>query len=315
MPALEATTALREMSRGEIGRLHRGELSVAEVAAWMERTRGLTAPEPPADGDLPPNRAGWLVSVKPVGGRRHPRLLMAVACCAAAGALLATLANLLAWHRPPLLVALSLGALAPLSLVGVLEVAARYGVQRQFARAVTPMRLGDVAPGNIVRLIGVIAIQPSVPTLFRGVAAVLFRNCVDNADEVRGIDFALELDDGQLTHVCVRRAFLVDRPTRVRQAPACGPVYAQPSSEGFSARLRSALLVEPSPLLRAFGARHESSVGPGDRVEVAGALHHELAPDAADPFTRHTPSRFVLRASADRPLLVRRLAAPSGPIA
>jgi len=106
----------------------------------------------------------------------------------------------------------------------------------------------------------------------------------------------------------VRGAFLVDRPTRTQQAPACGPVYAGPCSEGFRARLRSALLAEPSPLFRSFGDRYESSVGPGDRVEVFGVLHTELAPDAAAPFARLAPRRFVLRATGRQPLLVRRLA-------
>src|SRR5437762_9831859 len=148
--------------------------------------------------------------------------------------------------------------------------------------------------------------QAAVPTLFRGLPAVLFRNCIGNADEVRGIDFELDLDGGQQARVCVRGALLVDRPTRAQQAPACGPVYAEPCAEGFKARLRSALLVEPSPVFRAFGSRHESSVGPGDRIEVAGVLHHEPAPEAAEPFTRRIPIALVLRAGAGQPLLVRR---------
>jgi len=308
IPAFEGAPALREMSRDEIGQFRRGELSTAEIAAWMERTRGLAAPEPPADGDLPPNQVGWLVGVKPVGSRLHPRLPLLVACCAGAGALLAACAAPFDWHGPALIVAALLGALIPLSLVCILELAACYGLQRQFARAARPEDVADVAPGKVVCLTGVIVRrQPSVPTLFRGVPAVLFRNCIHNADEVRGIDFDLDLDVGQRVRVCVRRAFLVDRPTPAPQAPACGPVYAAPPSEGFSARLRSALLLAPSPLFRTFGARHESSVGPGDRVEVAGVLDRELAPDAAAPFARLIPTRFVLRAGVDRPLLVRRI--------
>ncbi len=50
MPAFEIPPALREMSREELGRFRHGELSTAEVAAWMERTCGLTAPNPPAQG-------------------------------------------------------------------------------------------------------------------------------------------------------------------------------------------------------------------------------------------------------------------------
>jgi hypothetical protein len=297
---------LREMSREELGQFRRGELSPAEMAAWLQRTRGLAAPDPPPEGDLPPNRTGWLVGIEALGGRLHPRLPLLVACCAVAGALLAICAEAFASDRTPLIVPMLLGALLPLALVYPLELAARYRMQRRFGSAARPPRLADAPPGRCVCLSGVIARQPAVPTLFRGIPAVLFRNCVHDADEVRGIDFDLELDGGEQAHVSVRRAFLVDRPTRAPEAPACGPVYAEPTSEGFGARLRSALLVERSPVFRTLGARHESSVGPGDRVEVVGVLHHELAPDAAAPFARLPPTRFVVRAGARRPLLVRR---------
>ena len=220
--AFEISSPMQELSRGEIRRLRRGELGPAETAAWMQRTRGLTAPDPPAEGDLPANGTGWLLGVNPVGGRLHPRLTLAVSCCAGGGALLAKLADLVAFHRPPLIVAMLLGALIPLVSVGVFELGVRYALQRHLARAARPVCLGDVAPGSLVCLTGVVTIQPSVPTLFRGVPAVLFRNCVDSADEMRGMDFDVEVEGGQQARVCVRRAFLLDRPTRARQAPACG---------------------------------------------------------------------------------------------
>jgi hypothetical protein len=306
MPAFEISPGPREMSREELARFRRGELSTAEAVSWRERTRGLDAPAPPIDGDLPPNGAGWLLGVKPMGGRLHPSLPLHAIACAAAGALLAACAGAFASHHPPVIMAALLGALVPLCLVFGLELAARQRTRRQFAQGTSATRLADVDPGSVVSLIGVIAARPAVPSLFRGVPAVLFRDCVHNADEVRGIDFELELEDGE-AHVCVRRAFLVDRPTRTTQAPACGPVYAEPAAEGFGARLRSALLIERSPLFRTLGARYESSVGPGDRVEVSGVLHHELAPDDTAPFGRSVPARFVLRAPAGRPLLVRSL--------
>jgi hypothetical protein len=304
MPMFEISPG-REMSPGELKQLHRGELIPAEVALWTARMRGLTAPGPPAGGDLPPNGTGWLLNVTPFFRRRHPRLYLAVVCCAGAGALIAQWADLLALHRPPLTVAMLLGALVPLVMVALLAVAAHHALRRAFARATRPTCLADAAPGSLVCLTGVIATQASVPTLFRGVPAVLARNSIGSADEVRGIDFEIDLDGSERAWVCVRGAFLVDPPTRAAQAPACGPVYAEPSAEGFGARLRSALLVEPSSVFRLLGTRRESSVGPGDRVEVAGVLHHELAAESADPFARLMPTRFVLRAD-HRPLLVRR---------
>jgi hypothetical protein len=231
-------------------------------------------------------------------------LLLAVAFCAAAGALVTVWADLLAWHRPPLAMAVLLGALSPLALIGLLDLAARYAVRRVFDRAARPARL-DQATSRLVCLTGVVRAEEPVATLFRGVPAVLFRNCIGGADEVRGIDFDLQLDSDERVRICVRRAVLVDPPTRTQEPPACGPVYAAPTAEGFGARLCSALLVEPSPLLRTLGARHESSVGPGDRVEIAGVLHHELAPESAAPFARSLPTRFALRAG-QAPLMVRR---------
>jgi hypothetical protein len=312
VPAFEVSPPPREMSRGEIGQLRRGELRPDEAAVWLARTRGLTAPVPPADGDLPPNGTGWLLGFGTIGGRLHPRLGLAVACCAGAGVLVALWADLLGWRRPPWLALALLGALVPLVASCVLRFVVRWGLRRRFVRGTRPGRLAEVGPGTLVRVTGVIAAQPVVPTLFSGAPAVLFRSCIANADEVRGIDFELELDGGQQARVCVRGAFLVDRPTRAPHPPACGPVYAGPAAEGFRARLRSALLDEPSPVFRTFGARHESSVGPGDRVEVAGVLQHELAPEAAGPFDRGMPTRFVLRAGPGRPLLVRSCARDLG---
>jgi hypothetical protein len=307
MPAFEISPP-RELSRGEIKQLRRGELAPAEAAVWLARARGLGAPTAPEDGDLPPNGIGWLVSVDPVGRRLHPRLYRAMLCCAVMAAVVAKWADLLVWYRPPLVVAILLGALLPLVCIAVVELAAWGALQRRFARAVPAARLDQAGPGELVCLSGVVAAQPTVPTLFRGVPAVLFRDCIGGADEVRGIDFELELDGGASVRVCARRAFLVDRPTRAPQPPACGPVYAGPCDESFRVRLRSAVLDQPSPVSLTLGDRYESSIGPGDRVEVAGVLHRELAPEAAQPFARFIPTRFVLRASADQPLLVRRSA-------
>jgi hypothetical protein len=294
------------MSREDIMELRRGELSPAEAAVWLARAQSLSTPTAPEDGDLPPSGIGWLLSVHPVGRRAHPRLALAVLCCALGGALVAGWADLLAWHRPPLIVAVLLGALIPLAVTGLVELATRYAVHRFFARAARPQRLAEVVPGRLVCLTGVITAPAPVPTLFRGVPAVLFRDSIGGADEVRGIDFDLELNSDERVRVCVRRAVLVDPPTRTQEAPACGPVYAAPAAEGFGAHLCSALVVTPSPLIRTLGVRHESSVGPGDRVEVVGVLRHELAPEAAIPFARNLPTRFVLRAGERHPLLVRR---------
>jgi hypothetical protein len=294
------------LAAGHPRQLHRSELSPAEVEVWLARASGLSAPVPSATGDLGPNGSGWLVNTRPLS-RVYLRRYRAVLCCAGAGALITGWADLLAQHHPSFLLTLVIGAL--IALAAGSGLAARLALQHALSRAVSPARLEEVAPGTLVRLTGIIAAQPSVPTLFRGVPAVLFRDCMGGADEVRGLDFDLILEGGQQARVCVRQAFLLDRPTRTSDPPACGPVYAEPSAEGFGAHLQSALRSEPVLRFRTLGTLRESAVAPGDRVEVAGVLHHEPAPDATDPFARVFPTRFVLRAHVGQPLLVRRAAA------
>jgi hypothetical protein len=51
----------------------------------------------------------------------------------------------------------------------------------------------------------------------------------------------------------------------------------------------------------------EFAVSPGDKVEVVGIIHHEVAPDGVAAPGRHTPMRHTLRAGPDSPLLVRKI--------
>jgi hypothetical protein len=175
---------------------------------------------------------------------------------------------------------------------------------------VAALELEDCPNGATVRVAGVISSEATVPSLFRAQPSVLFKSAIRSAEQTQGIDFALDLDNGQRVRICVRRALLVDRPLRTREPPACGPVSVDHWSDGrggFS--LKSDMFTGPSWWARLFGParRYEASVGPGDRVEVCGVLHHEPAPDDLGPFARQMPIRAVLRAPARYPLLVRRL--------
>jgi hypothetical protein len=58
--------------------------------------------------------------------------------------------------------------------------------------------------------------------------------------------------------------------------------------------------------LRSGKRRYESSVGPGDRVEVCGIVEHVLDPALENPSPREPPLRAVLMADGKTPLLVRR---------
>jgi hypothetical protein len=305
-PAAAALPALTEpLSRKELARFRRGELDPAILTHWMEQTRGLAAPDAPATGALTPNGTGWLVGAGSVTRRIHPRLARWVARSACLAAMGPTWVNLL--ELPPVFpVVLAMGLALPGALFGAGRLLAHAAMARRLSEAAEITRLAGLPHGTVVRVAGRVAARATVPTLFRGVPAVLFRNQAGGADETRGIDFSLELADGQRVEIAVRQALLLDRPRVTREPPACGPVSADLWDRDDVLRLGSDLLRRPSLWSRVFGRTlRESSIGPGDRVEICGVLHHEAAPDAVSPFDRHVPVGFVLRASPGMPLLVR----------
>ena len=161
----------------------------------------------------------------------------------------------------------------------------------------------SAAGRTVVRVTGTIGSQATVPTLFRGVPAVLFRNRLADAEETRGQDFLLDLDQGEQAKVAARRAFLLDPPTRTDEPPACGPVCAYRVDRRFE--LRSDMFERS--WFRSRYRRYESSVGPGDRVEVCGIVEHVLDPTMESPSQRQPPMRPVLMANEKTPLLVRQV--------
>jgi hypothetical protein len=276
----------------------------AAVTAWMEQTRGLVAPDPPGEGDLVPNGTGWLVGLGGPGRRTHPRLsrwIGGVGGLAAMGGAWMHLFRLP--DSVPLFLAVSVAPV--LVILAGYELSVWRAVRRWLPPRAAGRRLAELVTGTPVRLTGVVASQPTVPSLFRGIPAVLFRNRVAGADETRGIDFDLDLDDGQRLRVSVRNALLLDRPRRTREPLACGPISIE-ATPGGARRLQPAPPSGPgwwSRFLSLF--RRESHVGPGDRVEVWGILDHEPVPQAGLTPDRRLPSRFVLRAGNKRPVIVR----------
>jgi hypothetical protein len=301
-----ALAAAGERSRPELPRLRKGPLDADTVVAMMEWTRGLVAPAAPADGDLIHNGTGWRVGDGGPAQRLHPRLwwwATRSGCLAGLGYTWAFLLGI-----PGSIVASMLLGIAPYALsIGALRLFAAVEL-RSLKQAPRPERLSDCPSGSKVRVAGVIAPTRTVPTLFRGQPAVLFKSVIAEVQQTQGIDFDLDLDDGQRVRISVRGALLLDRARRTREPPACGPVSVD-RCERRRLALSSQLLSGPSLTARLFGGRrrYEASVAPGDRVEVCGVLHHEPAPDALGPFARQMPTRAVLRAGPRLPLLVRRL--------
>jgi hypothetical protein len=299
--ALTSPPPLQPLNRAQRQQLRRGELHADLVSAWMDRTRGLAAPTPPPEGELGPNGCGWLLGLGSPSFRLYPRFWQWAR--ALTGGLPAM--------GPAVAGSMGLQGLAAVAAVSFAPVLALwFGVDlwtwvrlaRHWRRARPVARLDDVAPGTLVRVGGVIAEQPTVSSLFRGIPAVLFRNRIGGADETRGIDFALDLPDGQRAQIRARNAALIDRPRPTTEPPACGPVAQELWGRAGQARLRSTWMSAPRPLLV---RRRESSVGPGDRVEVCGVVDHEAAPDRASTFDRHIPVAVVVRSAAATPLFVR----------
>jgi hypothetical protein len=289
--------ALAPISRSELARLRRGELDTNAFTALVERTVGLAAPAAPAEGDLLPTQSGWLLGAGQPP-RRKPRMVPKWVEWLVLASYLPYLVAVELVHSHLIVLFL----LAPLSVAIGSATRPRARLKRQLELAGRVVSLADVPDGTLVRVSGTIPPQATVPTLFRGVPAVLFRNRMGPADETRGLDFFLALDNGELAKVAVRGGFLLDRPRRTPEPPVCGPVALESVGDAYA--LRSDMLAfRPSLIARLLG-RYESSVGPGDRIEVCGIVRHVLAPELRSH--RGIPTRPVLGASADTPLLVRR---------
>jgi hypothetical protein len=302
-------SARRPISPSDLVRLRRGELDPDFVADLAARTAGLDAPAAPPTGDLVPNGSGWLIGKGDLREQAYPALSQP-ARLVVYGSLLISQLSLPFVRHARFFPALVLGIAIPVSLVAT-WIVPRLTLRRQLKRAERVGRLAGVPDGTLVRAVGTIGAQAAVPTLFRGVPAVLFRNRMSGADETRGLDFRLDLDEGGDAKVSVRGAVLLDAPTRTREPPACGPVSAHTvdrrqalRSDLFGAVWGSDLELLSS--LRSLFRRYESSVGPGDRVEVCGVVRHVPAPDVEARFLRVPPMRAVLMAAEGVPLLVRR---------
>jgi hypothetical protein len=292
------TSSLAPISRSELARLRNGELDANAAAALVDRIVGLTAPAAPPEGDLLPNQAGWLLGagrpswIKP---GKVPKWVHGLVMASYLPYLIATEFVHSHW--------IALLFLAPLPLAFGATKLPRVRAKRQLELAGRVASLADVPDGALVRVTGTILPQATVPTLFRGVPAVLFRNRMEGADETRGFDFFVGLDNGEQAKVAVRGSFLLDRPQRTREPPACGPVRAENVDGAYV--LRSEMLTFRSSLIAHRLPRYESSVGPGDRIEVCGVVRHVPAPELRS--LRGVPTRPVLGAGEETLLLVRRL--------
>jgi hypothetical protein len=221
----------------------------------------------------PANGTGWLIATGGTAVRLRPASVHAL--MGGAG----TLGMVALLHLAGALGALEAAAVLPgiAATMALTSVAAQGFMRRRLRRAPLLHRLADAPPGATVRLLGTVAAQETVPSLFGRHPAVLCRSRLALADETRGIDFWLNTAAGERLRVHIRGALMLDRPRP---------------------------LIDPAPGLHE-GAR-EVTLGPGDPVELCGQLHRQADPSGEAAPGRGTPLCWSLRAPRGGFLLVQR---------
>jgi hypothetical protein len=287
------------------------------LIGW-ERSAGLRAPPAPDAGRLAANGTGYLLAIGPPSQHLYPRS-WSVARWTSALALpvVAALPFLLVPAPYGALGVAALGAFAcwlPRAALGAIA-RARLTRRLETAPPLTP-GAGEAAPaspaGGVVRVEGIVSEQATVPSLFTGRPVVLATSDCAGVVETRGIDFDVRLADGRLVRVPARDAVLLGRLPRVRGHLLCGPLTL--TLAGGKPRLRSALLSADGwigSLLRF--AAHELTLGPGDAVELCGAIDLEPDEETQRGFARGPALRPVMRATAGVPIVVRRRGSTSTP--
>jgi hypothetical protein len=147
--------------------------------------------------------------------------------------------------------------------------------------------------GDLVRLRGKVAAGQSFTSAVSGQPAVLAnyevrardrKQSASGFDEVRGIDFLVEIEEGETVRVTAEDAFLTASPAGSAHDPAS---------------------LSPGLFLPGGTACREVRIGPGDTVELIGILGREVDPTADRYNPRELPTQFVLRGTRRLPLLVR----------
>jgi hypothetical protein len=247
------------------------------------------------------------------------------------------------WTRPWLLLPPGArGCLIPLSLMGLLGIAAGfvttslspqflvwlYGaatlpllaapvlVERRLrhlaARRALSRSVAGLRRGEIVKVRGRVQAGPTFETIGRRRPAVLASyagtvtyvtgHITDGFSrplhETRGFDFSVDLETGERVVVRARGAYFLSQPPETRKLFWGRNLQALPTPLRRLARVEARGAVTEAIL-------GESSLSPGEEVEVVGVLDHEVCPEAAAA-GRGARLQAVLRAGAVTPLLIRR---------
>ena len=161
---------------------------------------------------------------------------------------------------------------------------------------------GRVAAGPTFETAGLR--RPAVLASYAGTVTYVTGHITDGLSrplhETRGVDFSVDLETGERVFVRAHGAYFLSQPPETRRLFWGRNMQSLPTPLRRFARIEARGAVTET----IFG---ETSLAPGEEVEVLGVLDHEVSPVAAAA-GRGARLQAVLRAGPLTPLLVRRSA-------
>jgi hypothetical protein len=187
-------------------------------------------------------------------------------------------------------------------------------VRRLFDRSPGQHSLAGRRRGDIVKVRGRVAAGPTFETIglrrpavmasYAGTVTYVTGHITDGLSrplhETRGLDFSVELENGERIVVRPSDAYFLSQPPETRRLFWGRNMQGLPTPLRRLARLDAHGAVTETIL-------GETSLAPGEEVEVLGVLDHEVSPEAAAA-GRGARLQAVLRSGPLTPLLIRRSA-------
>ena len=212
-------------------------------------------------------------------------------------------------HTPQFLVWLYGAAMLPM-LIGPVLVERR--LRRLAERCPLQHTVATQRRGELIKLRGRVAAGPTFETVglrrpaviasYAGTVTYVTGHITDGLSrplhETRGLDFCVELESGERVGIRTRGAYFLSQP------PETQKLFWGRNMQGLPTPLRRLARIEERGAVNET-ILGETSLSPGEEVEVLGVLDHEVSREAAAA-GRGSRLQAVLRAGPLTPLLVRR---------
>ncbi|HEY0709375.1 MAG TPA: hypothetical protein VGG33_21375 [Polyangia bacterium] len=187
-------------------------------------------------------------------------------------------------------------------------------VRRLFNRRSALHSLAGRRRGDMVKIRGRVAAGPTFETMglrrpavmasYAGTVTYVTGHITDGLSrplhETRGLDFSVELANGERIVVRPSGAYFLSQPPETRR------LFWGRNMEGLPTPLRRLARLDAQGAVNET-ILGETSLSPGEEVEVLGVLDHEVSPEASAA-GRGARLQAVLRAGPLTPLLIRRSA-------